>query len=243
MSNTTPDDADVRDLAGLYALNALDADHRARFEEQLAIDPELRDEVAGFAATAARLADVSAAEPPTWLRDRVMSAVSETRQETPVVRLADRRSNRARQRVLLAVAAAALIIVAALGGYSLADGRGGQEAQLAALLARPDTKVVPLTAVGSGAVGGQVVVAPGAGQVMLMSDDMPPTDDDRTYELWNVNKTGVHNAGLFRPDRDGKLRAALKVDLSTTSKFVVTEEPAGGSKKATTPALMEASVE
>ena len=242
-SNITPDDADVRDLAGLYALDALDADQRARFEEQLAIDPDLRNEVAGFAATAARLADISAMEPPPSLRGRVLASVAETRQEAPVVRLAERRGVRPGQRMMLAAAAAALIIVAAFGGYLLADRSGGTEAELAALLARPDTKVVPLTAVGSGAVGGQVVVAPGANRVMLMSDDMPPTDEGRIYELWNVNATGVHNAGLFQPDKDGKLRAALKVDLSTTSRFVVTEEPAGGSRKATTDPLMEASVE
>ncbi len=89
MSGMSPQDesSDLSGLAGLYALDALEGDARLRFEAQLGTSPELRAEVSDYRATAARLANISAINPPSDLRARVLSEVGDTRQDSPVVRL------------------------------------------------------------------------------------------------------------------------------------------------------------
>lgn len=93
---TSPDDnladrAEDRDVACLhdlgapYALDALDADEAAAFEAHLADCDACRQEVASFRATAAMLADETAAAPPPGLRDDVLAAIGSVRQAPPVV--------------------------------------------------------------------------------------------------------------------------------------------------------------
>ncbi|MFN8049898.1 MAG: anti-sigma factor [Acidimicrobiales bacterium] len=244
MSNMSPDDNDtysVAGLAGLYALDALEGDDLERFEAYLATNAEAREEVAGFRATAARLGEMTATAPPAGLRDRVMHQVSVTRQEAPVVQLDERRAARARRRAVLGAVAAVAVLIAGVGGYLIGDRTAPAPTDVAALLTRPDTKVVPLTGIGSDVAAGQVVVAPGVNKVVVVSDKMPPSNEGRTYELWKVDAAGVHAAGLFAPV-NGKVRAALDVDLQGATKFLITDEPEGGSPKATTDPLMEASL-
>src|SRR5689334_18188552 len=118
MSNMTPDDQEsfnLAGMAGLYALDALEGDDLVRFEALLATNAELRDEVAGFRATAARLSDVSAATPPPSLRANVLTQIAETCQDAPIVRLDDRRRASAGRRALLGAVAAALMLLAGFG--------------------------------------------------------------------------------------------------------------------------------
>lgn len=242
MSLLPPDDNehDLAGLAGLYALDALHEADRERFEAYLAAHPEAREEVEGFRATAARLAEVSAVEPSPDLRSSVLAAVSATRQEAPVTRMSDHRAARLRRRVLAGAAAAAVVLVAAFGGYFLAGGNDPADDRLAAMLARPDAQVVPLTGMDSTEPAGRVIVAPGANRLMIVSDRMPPAAEGRTYELWKVDADGVHKAGLFVPDPDGRLQVELEVDLDGAQQLLVTDEPAGGSPQATTDPLMQA---
>lgn len=242
MSLLPPDDHDhdLAGLAGLYALDALEGDDLERFEAYLATHPEAREEVDGFRATTARLAEVSATEPPAHLRAAVLAGVSGTRQEPPVVRLADRRAADLRRRAFAFAAAAALILIAAFGGYFLAGGSDPGEDRLTAMLALPDTEVVPLTGIETGEHAGRVVIAPDENRVLIVSDRMPVTAEGRTYELWKIDAAGAHNAGLFVPDADGRLRVELDVDLDGAQKFLVTEEPAGGSPQPTSDPVMQA---
>ena len=63
-------------LAGAYALDALGAAERARFELHLATCRTCPDEVRGFAATAAELGLAVAVTPPLALKGRVLADVA-----------------------------------------------------------------------------------------------------------------------------------------------------------------------
>ena len=246
MSTTPPDDNEtyhLAGLAGLYALDALEGEDLERFERHLATNAELREEVAGFRATAARLGDVSAAEPPAALRDRVLAGVAATRQDQPVISLDERRVASARRRALLTVAASVAILAAAFGGYSVRQPTD-QPSELARLLARPDARVVPLTGVDSTEASGRVVMSAGSNRIIVVSDTLPPTEAGRTYEVWRLDGTGAASkAGLFKPDHRGTVEASVEVTLADTKGFAITDEPDGGSSQPTTPILMVATLE
>ncbi len=244
MSGMGPDDETLHlaGLAGLYALDALEGDDLERFEALLATSDEVSDEVAGFRATAARLAEVSATPAPAGLRDRVMNDVARTRQMKPVVPLIDRRSRRGVRTVALSAAAAVLLLLAGLTGYLVADRGADEQSQVGALLAQADTRVVPLNVVDTDRVVGHVVVSAGAGTMILVAGDMPDLADGRTYELWKLDDEGAHQAGLFEPDSEGRVEATMNVDLDGTTGFAITDEPAAGSAAPTTPILMTASL-
>ena len=78
--NDIPDGAagDLHDLASLYAVDALVPAERAAFEAHLAGCPRCRAEVAGYADTAARLAEAVPLEPPPALRATVLDAIHGT---------------------------------------------------------------------------------------------------------------------------------------------------------------------
>jgi anti-sigma-K factor RskA len=63
-------------LAGAYALDALDAAERNRFERHLRSCRSCTREVRGFAATATALGLAAAATPPPRLKGRVLGAVA-----------------------------------------------------------------------------------------------------------------------------------------------------------------------
>ena len=66
---------DLHELSALYALDALDGDDRARFEEHLDGCERCRDELAGLQGAAGALAfAVEGPAPPAELRARVLEA-------------------------------------------------------------------------------------------------------------------------------------------------------------------------
>jgi anti-sigma-K factor RskA len=82
---TVTGEADFHDLAGAYALDALDEVERARFERHLESCAACTAQVRGFAAVATAMAAAAAAEPPAGLKTRVLADVAVTRQLPPEV--------------------------------------------------------------------------------------------------------------------------------------------------------------
>ena len=83
---------DLHSLIAPYALDALEADDRSRFEAHLALCEQCRAELVGFVATAARLGEAEAATPPAELRERLVTMAASTSQEHPVVTALSQRS-------------------------------------------------------------------------------------------------------------------------------------------------------
>jgi Anti-sigma-K factor rskA/Putative zinc-finger len=75
--------SEMHELAGAYALNALDAAELAEFENHLATCPVCQDDVTAFCETAAELSLLSLATPPPELRDNIMDAIQNVQQTPP----------------------------------------------------------------------------------------------------------------------------------------------------------------
>lgn len=234
--------SDLHHLAAAYALDALDDAERAEFEAHYPTCEICRAEVAQYRATAAHLADASAAVPPSGLERAVMDAIARTPQDpvpvaspsgASVSTLAARRRP-IRPRVGLASAAAVVVLV--VGAVLLVGQRTGTS-PVEDVLAAPDAIVTTLALTPDGDRGSfQVVWSPDRDRVAVIADGLPDPGADRVYELWAIVGETPVPAGLFDPE-DGSLRDAVEIDDVDAVAWGVTVEPAGGSTAPTTPIL------
>jgi anti-sigma factor RsiW len=74
---------DVHTLAGPYAMDAISAPDRARFDRHLARCEDCAREIASLREATARLATAAAVPPPPGLKERVLAAAAATRQRPP----------------------------------------------------------------------------------------------------------------------------------------------------------------
>lgn len=242
MSLITPDpprEPDLAGLTGLYALDALDGPLLEQFEAYLATSPDARAEVAEFRATAALLDGVVGQSPPAGLRDRIMAEVANTRQDAPVVELGPRREAR-RSSVRWLAVAAALLLVAALGGVLLGRATAGSRTELADVLGRSDARVVALHGDGPGAAS--VVWSSSAGKAVIVGTSMPQVPEGKTLEVWRIDGDRPTAIGTFAVASDRSVKVSFPVDLAGATGIGVTVEPTGGSTTPTLPIVMSATV-
>lgn len=177
--------ADLDDLLGAYALDALDRDERARVDAYLTANPAARREVDELRETAAMLAlapvDHEAAPPELW--DRINSAIATT--DEPVDELAVVRARRRSVplRIVAPVAAAAAALIAVLGVQASQRDYGDQLALDFGDAAR-DGAVVDLV----GDERASVALAGGRG--VLRTTDLGQLDAGHVYQAWAVYEGG-----------------------------------------------------
>ena len=108
---------DLHELAGAYALDALDEDDRRAFEEHLADCERCRGEVAGLSETVGTLAYGldEGPPPPAELRNRILGAA---REEPPTVVALRPRRTRLYVGAAVAVAACAALAIGLWAGLS-----------------------------------------------------------------------------------------------------------------------------
>ena len=181
---------DLHALTGAYAVDALDAAERERFERHLGRCPSCAHEVRGMQETATRLAIAVAAPPPAGLKAAVLTAAAQTRQHPPVVDagpaeqapLPQARHRhggaRSRRRFRLAVPVAALATAAAIAlgvtvgvQQSRLDQVQAQQHEVTAVLSAPDARIVS----GRTALGGHttMVVAASLDKMVFTAAGLP----------------------------------------------------------------------
>jgi anti-sigma factor RsiW len=222
---------DIHTLTGAYALNALAPDEIVEFERHMSTCFACTQEVAELRETAAWLANSAAQPPPPELRGQVLTAISQTRQDSPLAA----RPTRSWARWTVAVAVAASVALAALLGVQTArlHQASTQYDQIAAVLTAPDAHVS--TAQAGGATG-TVVHSPSQQSLVLLTASMPALPADRTYQAWLIGPGGPESVGLIT-DPANPAPLAATPDAGTTQ-VGVTIEPAGGSDRPTTEAFM-----
>jgi len=204
---------DPHELSALYALDVLDADERARYEEHLAGCERCRDELRMLGDAAAGLAVAAAGPaPPPSLRDRILEQVRAEPQN--VVPLRPRRSFAVAIASAIAVAATAAAVAFGVWAASLHHSLSHERAAVD-VLGNPNARHVPLQG-----VAGQLVVSP-SGEAAL-AVDLPAPPKGKTYETWVIDG-GVHPDRLFD---GGTALLERRVHAGTTVK--VTLERAGG---------------
>ena len=216
----------LHELAAGYALDALDDDEQAVFEQHLADCKQCAADILAFRETAALLAYAQEGpELPVALRERVLE---EARRELPhqsVVVLRPRRALR-----LTGIAAAAAVAAAiGLGVWatSLSSSLDAERSAVA-ILANEDSQRLSLGQYG------QVVRAPDGDAVMIVRN-LDEAPSGKTYEAWVIGAGGPVKAGLFKGGDQEIVLLEEPVDAGAI--VAVTLEPEGGSDQPTSDVL------
>ena len=222
----------VEELAGAFALGALDPEEEMAVRAHLADCREAHPELEAALSAAMVMAESLEPVPPSAdLRDRLMATIERTPQENrqPVTE-PQKKPGRGwldwfSPRVARPLAIAAVAAVIAVGAWNLSL-QSQVEQRDAALRAVADAISGGQAAFRvEGAAGrGYVVDTPGEGAALVVTDlaDLPP---DRIYELWLLNPAGAPVAvGILTSTDDAVAVVQLERDLSGFSIFAVTVE-------------------
>jgi hypothetical protein len=87
---------------------------------------------------------------------------------------------------------------------------------------------------------GRIYAASENNTALIIVDQLPPLPEDRVYQVWLMHAGIRENAGTFTVDETGKGKWLIHAsgNLSSYQAASVTEEPAGGSDKPTSPRLL-----
>jgi anti-sigma factor RsiW len=255
---------EIEELLGAYALDALEADERETLEGHLAECPRCRAEVAAHFETAALLGNAGGTA-PAGLWDRIGSVIAlerpaEANPAAPVldigeIRAAADRAGRERAgrptrrplagRVVLslaACAAAVAILLLGLDAQSLhrqlnsvtASIRAtGLRAAVASASAGPH-RTIHLESAGRDAA--TLIVTP-TDEAYWVTSSLRRLGASKTYQIWGLDGGKVVSLALVGPDP--RALTAFRLSSSTT-RIMVTAEPAGGTSGPTTPVLASA---
>jgi anti-sigma-K factor RskA len=208
------------DLAA-YMLGALEPGEAAEFERHLDGCERCRAEMRWCEPAVQTLPEsVERQQPPRSLRENLMA---EMRAE---VRPAKKPRLRWSWRPAVAFAAVVLA-VAAVAGYEIGKGGGGEEGA-STIVSREHGVTVKMVRQGDG------------GTLRLIGvHQLPPK---KVLEAW-VRRDGKVEAvpALFVPDRKGRASTQIE-DMSGVDTVMVTEEPQGGSEEPTSPPIVTMSV-
>lgn len=222
---------DLHSLVAPYALDALDVAERDRFRSHLDECGDCRAELAGFVATATRLGEAGAHQPPAGLRERLMAEVSTTRQERPVV--VPLRQQSALRRVLprLAMAAAFLVGAVGVGGYltehDAANDIRADQAAITAVLAASDATTTDKSFKTGGHL--RLIASESADSAYIVARSLPGLPDGKVYQVWMVKNDSPTSQGVFASSG-----SMIMNDLDGADRVAITVEPKGGSKQPTT---------
>jgi anti-sigma-K factor RskA len=256
---------DAHTLAGPYAMDAISAPDRARFERHLTRCEDCAREIASLREATARLATAAAVSPPPALKARVMAAAAATRQRPPVpepeaalrTRLLRTRLLRPwpgrpapRKRLAMAagaVAAAAAVVVAVVFGV----GNGGMRDQLSRAQASSQQVAAVLTArdatMMTGAVRGggtvTIVMSHSMRELVFTAAALHALPASRGYELWLIGPAGDRAVIMLPPARHGMTGPVVASGLRPGDHLALTAEPAAGAAhpagRPTTPMMLD----
>ena len=222
---------DLHQLIAPYALDALEADERSRFEAHLALCEQCRVELAGFMATAARLGEAEATTPPVELRERLLTMAASTSQEHPVVTALSQRSRVRRYAPRIALAAAVAAAVVGIGGFvterERADDLRAERSLVVAVMTAEDGTMTVDAANGGGSV--RVIASKSHNAAVVLGESLPTLDDSKTYQVWHMEDGKPTSVGLLGHG-PGMLYAK---GANAADAYAITVEPKGGSPQPT----------
>ncbi|MFG2340918.1 anti-sigma factor [Streptomyces yangpuensis] len=239
--------SDLHTLAAAYALDALDPAERQAFGDHLPQCQACREEVAEFEATAARLADAAAQNPPPMMKQHVMAAVDGVRQLPPRVPVTTQPAGAGRalrRRAVPLALAASVVAAASFAGLAAWQNRQSEQYQqralqaerrlddVSAVLAAPDARAAHGRA-SNGALT-TVVASERQNRAVFTAAGLPAPAAGMTYQLWLDHDGTMRPAGFIR--QDGTV--LLDGDTADAGAVGLTLEPAGGSSRPTTAPLL-----
>ncbi|MEV0355455.1 anti-sigma factor [Nocardia sp. NPDC050697] len=229
MPDTDRDEADLLDLAPLYALDAVDPRERAAIEERVAgadaaLAAEFTDAVGRTHEVLAELSAVDAVAPPPELEGRLLAALDRLHAEgVRDIRSARRFSGK---RLGWLATAAAVLVAAVVGGAVLAGRDAGSpdpRITAATVLEQPDARAATVAVPSGGSITVNSSSSLGAAAISFAA--MPELPADRDYQLWII-----HPGGDPLPDAVVPGSGEVIARYSAADTIAVTVEPTGGSR-------------
>ncbi len=251
---------------GCYVVDALDPDEREAFEGHLAGCDSCAREVLEFTETAAELARLVAMGPPRTVRGSMLATIERIRPlppltddldrslplpvrtdtepvAAPIDELAVRRTRSAgrRQRMLVALVAAATVVALALGALVVnltQQHQANVAAQSAAqrettLLAAPDARVLTQTRDGANYT---FVVSKQRNEALLIPNNLSNPGPDKVFQLWTLQgRQATPDATMAA----GSKSQWFTGSIADSTSLAVTIEPSGGSRTPTMPILAQ----
>jgi hypothetical protein len=218
---------EVDELGAAYALGALEADAELAISEHLAACPEphteLRDAIGVAATVPLGVGDV---EPSPQLRGRILATISGTEQdhriappsEAPLDAATTRRAWWQVRPLMAGLAAAAVVVVVALGTWN---------ANLAADLAERDAA---LAAIASADAAFRATGPAGSGWLLssddtaiFVSESLAELPSGRLYALWLIDDAGPVAVGVVE-EVDELVLVTLEESLGSATAFALTVE-------------------
>ena len=251
-------DAELDDLLGAYALDALDEDEQGRVDAYVSTHRQARLEVSRFEDVLAALASAEAAELPPQLWDRVQrqldpaptaadppmpaaspTAVIPAAVAAPAVtgdELARRRATPRTRRwaaPALAVAAALALLASTAAVTTWANNRGQRDPADLVTLARaaeqsPQAQIATL----EGTAGSVRMVLDGSGHGYLLGEALPTLSEDQTYQLWSLDGSVAVSLGVLGPRP-----SVVAFPAGTLRSVALSIEPRGGHNVPTLPTV------
>jgi hypothetical protein len=212
----------------------------AAIQQVRPLPPETAADAPAAAPRPARLAlahDADTRADPTPHGARPINPVDAAPGSAPVDELAVRRSRRT-TRLLTLVAAAALVVALAMGGW-VANLRQDRQAPVAVtnveaeLLAAPDLRVVTTKLKNGGEVSFRV--SRSLNKALIVGEDLPSPGAGKEYQLWTIKGTKAAPDSVFGSGEFQK--TWLSGDVRTADGAAVTIEPRGGSPVPTLPTI------
>jgi anti-sigma-K factor RskA len=252
---------DAHTLAGAYAMDAITARDRERFERHLAGCEECAQEVAGLREATARLGAAAAEPLPAGLKERVMAVAAVTRQQPPAEEQAARTRTWAGARDTVgswlrslgwpgrltlaagAAASAAVLVIAVVFGVT--NGSMQQQLnqaqastqQIAVVLTAKDAHMMTGTVVGGGTA--TIVMSGSRHALVFTAKGLHPLPSSLGYELWLMGPAGTRAVGMLPAGSDGMTGPVIASGLRAGDHLVLTAAPVGGSARPTAPMMLD----
>jgi len=255
-----PNNRDEHTLAGAYAMDAISAPDRDRFERHLAGCEECEREVASLREATAMLGTAAAEPVPAGLKERVMTAAAVTRQQPPAdeaVTEQHARRDQARaakwlrslawpgRLALAAAAAAAAAVLAVAVVFGVTNGSMRQQLdqaqassqQVAAVLTAQDAVMTAGPVAGGGTA--TIVMSHSRHALVFTAQGLHALPSSRGYELWLIGPAGTRPVGMLPAGSHGMTGPVIASGLRQGDHLALTAEPAGGSALPTTPMMLD----
>ena len=221
-------------LATPYALHALpqaDVDDVERQLEHAPIPVKLAftDEVRAVREAMARLSATTAVEPPSYLRERLLTSLGGPSQGGKVVELRPK-STRGRTAVFAAAAAVAIGLGALGVGFAVRPDRTPTAAEQ--IFAAPDVRTVSENIPGGGSA--TVVFSRDRNAGVLVMNNVAPPKAGTVYQMWLIGQNGPESAGTMDSAAVAPSTTAILPHLDDSRTLAFTIEPTGGSSAPTT---------
>jgi anti-sigma-K factor RskA len=248
---------DEHTLVGAYAMDAISAPDRERFERHLAGCQECAQEIASLREATALLGTAAAEPLPAGLKERVMAVAAMTRQQPP----ADQAETKPQAQhknwlrtlawpgrlALAAGAVAAAAVVALAVVFGVANGSMQQQLdqaqassqQIAVVLTAQDARMMTGPVTGGGTA--TIVMSTARHALVFTAQGLRALPGSRGYELWLIGPAGTRPrpVGMLPASKHGMTGPVIASGLRQGDHLALTAEPAGGTTRPTTPMMLD----